>query len=374
MFLKSSPDVVSKVSIWKRYSDFRKLYKTLQSLHSKHHIKEPFPPFPKPKFFGRFETEVIEERKECALKFLEFIGHHNVLYSSDAFVKFFECDNTNKQFLECSQSLSSDTSEDDRSNNWGNEIETTAHTTDLPKFVYTQKVTPVNVKNQRQLTAKQTNVDTLEQNRNKNSLHVSETNSKNSSTKNSDNDIVYKLESTSCGENAITINNLHKSVTVIHDGSDLPHSIEESAQYILIAAAHMSAAFRHEAIAEYEEAFTQYKLGVSHLINGVQTEIDQSRRDIIQEKITKYLQRAERLYNRHLNCNVSVLYKPVTELRNYKVVELMESVMIVKDTLQEFTRVIKVFSLHFHLTYAYSNKEYKILYILTIFFTDCSKT
>ncbi|XP_058799888.1 ribosomal protein S6 kinase delta-1 [Phymastichus coffea] len=340
LFLKSSPDVVSKVSIWKRYSDFRKLYKILQSLHAKHHIKEPFPSFPKPKFFGRFETEVIEERKECALKFLEFIGHHNVLYSCDAFVKFFECNDADKQFLECSQSLSSDTSEDDRSVNWGHEVEAITSTTDLSKFVYTQKVTPVIVKNQRK-SSKLTNIDDLEQNRGTNSHDVQPTNSNNNSYKNSYNNIVEGLENLNLKKSITEINSSHKSIAVIHDGSDLPHSFEKSAQYVLIAAAHMSAAFRHEAIAEYEEAFTQYKLGVSHLINGVQTETDQFRREIIQEKMTKYLQRAERLYNRHLNCNVSVLYKPVTELRSYKVIELMESVMVVIDVLQGFKRIIK---------------------------------
>lgn len=328
MFLKASPDVVSKVSIWKRYSDFKKLYSTLQSLHSTLQIKEPFPPFPKPKFFGRFEAEVIEERRERALKFLEFIGRHTVLFTSDAFVKFFETDDLDKQFSDCTQSLSSDTSEDDRTVNCDNNGESSiGDATDLPRFVCTDKVTPIIIGSQSDVKSKKATIV-------KSSYEHCHVNSNNNVAKNCD--IVDGLEALTC-DDAIS-----KSTVVIHDGSDLTQYLGESAQYILIAAAHMSAAFRHEAIAEYEEAFIQYKLGISHLINGVQIEEDQDKRSIVQEKITKYLQRAERLYDRHLNCNVSVLHKPVTELRNYKIIELMESIMIVKDTLQGFKRVIKV--------------------------------
>ncbi|XP_001600691.2 ribosomal protein S6 kinase delta-1 isoform X1 [Nasonia vitripennis] len=343
MFLKTSPDVVSKVSIWKRYSDFKKLYSTMQSLHSTMQIKEPFPPFPKPKFFGRFEAEVIEERRECALKLLEFIGRHNALFTSDAFVKFFETDNLDKRFLDCSQSLSSDTSDDDRNVNCENEENGITNTTNLPKFVCTKKVKPIKVGNQKDVKAKQASCKgssskSVVVTSSYEHYHV---NCNNNNTKDSATDIVDGLEAITCEENGSKYTDAINKSVVIHDGSDLTQSFKESAQYILIAAAHMSAAFRHEAIAEYEEAFTQYKLGIAHLINGIQNEIDQEKKVVIQEKITKYLQRAERLYNRHLNCNVSVLHKPVTELRNYKVIELTGSVMLAKDVLQGFIRVIK---------------------------------
>lgn len=332
MFLKTSPDVVSKVSVWKRYSDFKKLYSAIQSLHSTHQIKESLPPFLKPKFFGRFEAEVIEARRECALKFLEFIGRHSELFTSDVFVKFFESDSLDKKFLECSHSISSDTSEDDRQK------------TDLPKFVCMKKVKPIIVGNHSH--EKSSNSKSSDGKKTASAMNFKEyspVNQKNNDKENNLNDVIDGVEALNCEESEYKIKSVNKSAVIIHDGSDLMQCIGESAQYMLIAAAHMSAAFRHEAIAEYEEAFTQYKLGTSHLINGCQSEIDHKKKRIIQDKIKKYLQRAERLYNRHLNCNVSALHKPVTELRNYKVITLMESVMLVKDTLQEFQRVIKVF-------------------------------
>ncbi|XP_014219097.1 ribosomal protein S6 kinase delta-1 [Copidosoma floridanum] len=328
MFLKMSPDMISKVSVWKRYSDFKKLYSTMQSMHFSKELGEPFPPFPKPKFFGRFETEVVEQRRECALRFLEFIGRHSVLYTSDVFIKFFEKD-LNKRFPDCSPSLSSDTSEDDRNVNCENEESSFSSTTDLPKFVCTKKMKPIKVGKQNKIKSNKVDGNSQEQH------HVDN----NSTSKNKSED---SPETSNGSDNFLKDKtSASKPTLVIHDGSDLTQSTNDCAQYILIAAAHMSAAFRHEAIAEYEEAFTQYKLGISHLMNGVQSEADEEKKTMIHEKITKYLQRAERLYNRHLNCNVSALYKPVAELRNYKVIELMETVMLVQDTLQGFKRVIK---------------------------------
>ena len=261
----------------------------MHSLYSSLQIKEPFPHFPKPKFFGRFEAEVIDQRKECALKLLEFIGSHDALFTSDIFVKFFESSVLDLKFLESSQS---DTPDED---------DTISCTRNPPKYI-----------------EKQSDIEFVKSN---------------------DNELSPELTSE---VDSLSLKNENGSGVVIHDGSDLIRSFSDKAQYILIAAAHMSAAFRHEAIAEYEEAFTQYKLGISHLINGIQNEEDQIKKDMLQDKITKYLQRAERLYNRHLNCNVSVLHKPVSELRNYKVIKLMDSLMLVRDTLQGFQRVIKV--------------------------------
>lgn len=41
-------------------------------------------------FDFRFESDVIEERRQAALKLLEFVAQHPPLFTSDIFVKFFE--------------------------------------------------------------------------------------------------------------------------------------------------------------------------------------------------------------------------------------------------------------------------------------------
>lgn len=330
MFLKTSPENVSKVSVWKRYSDFRKLHTALSTLYSSLQNKEPFPSFPKPRFFGRFETEVIEERKDCALGLLAFIAKQPALYSSDVFVKFFESSHLSSHLLDCSLSTSTDTSEDDRARTKENPERhcrplrnSQSLAKGFRKFICSEQARPAVSRNHLK-----------DQNYEKREIAISTENERNkninSSCENISNGVVYAQEA------------IKEEVTIMHDGSDLPKADCNSTQYILIAAAHMSAAFRHEAIAEYEEAFTQYKLGISNLMNGIQTDSDAERKATIKGKIRKYLQRAEKLYNRHLNCNISVLSKPMSELKNYKVLGLIESGMIVKDAWRGFTRIIKV--------------------------------
>ncbi|PNF33390.1 hypothetical protein B7P43_G04157 [Cryptotermes secundus] len=90
VFPRGSPEAVTKVVVWKRYNDFKKLYQELRTKHQKLYLQDKFPVFAKAKFFGRFEDDVIEERRKCAISLLEFIGDHPPLFTSNIFVKFFE--------------------------------------------------------------------------------------------------------------------------------------------------------------------------------------------------------------------------------------------------------------------------------------------
>lgn len=288
IYPKAAPEAISRVSIWKRYTDFRKLYLELSSRKDILRLKEPFPPFPRPKFFGRFEAEVVEERRQCAIRLLEFIGRHTALFTSNTFVKFFETGHSSDYLTDCSISLSSDASDDD------------------PNLNSALKGTNYVPTNQCEGNSK-----TIEEDLSQNNNNIEEI----------DTEITQ---------------------STILDGSDLKNGAQESPGYILVAAGHMSAAFRHEALAEFEEAFTQYKLGISELLDGVQSDSDHQRREGVKGKIAKYLERAEKLYNRHLNCNVSVVSRPADELRNYKVLRVVGSVMLVRDTERECNRVIKV--------------------------------
>ncbi|GLH16574.1 Ribosomal protein S6 kinase delta-1, partial [Gryllus bimaculatus] len=90
VFPKGSPEASTKVIVWKRYNDFKKLHTELHQKHKKLYLQGKFPAFAEAKFFRRFEEEVIEERRKCATVLLEFIGAHPPLFTSNAFVKFFE--------------------------------------------------------------------------------------------------------------------------------------------------------------------------------------------------------------------------------------------------------------------------------------------
>lgn len=90
VFPKNSIEAETQVTVWKRYNDFKKLHKALFTIHQSLHLKDIFPPFAKARFFGRFDENVIEERRKSAYELLEFAAKHPPLFTSQVFVKFFE--------------------------------------------------------------------------------------------------------------------------------------------------------------------------------------------------------------------------------------------------------------------------------------------
>ncbi|KYQ47170.1 Ribosomal protein S6 kinase-like 1 [Trachymyrmex zeteki] len=319
VFLKSSHEEVSKVSVWKRYNDFKKLHAELGHLHKRFGTKESFPPFPKSKYFGRFEAEVVEERKKYALKFLEFVGRYSYLYSSDIFITFFETSHADTYSSDCAHSLSSDTSEDDRvalSDPVLVNDNTVQSTFEIPcslkasHNVLTNPCPLSNVicanKNEFAHRRKNDSHDSINlQNANvnrKESCKTAKLQMQDAITKEYDAHQNKSFDK----NNMVTLsdvsgfdslnNNISKpflnydthstySVIIQEEVND-SQAQPDSTQYLLIAAAHISAAFKHESIAEYEEAFTQYKLGISCLINGVQFDPDSTRVPGIKDKIS----------------------------------------------------------------------------------------
>lgn len=354
------------MSVWKRYNDFKKLHSELGSLHKRLGIKEAFPALPKSRYFGRFEAEVVEERKKYALKFLEFVGRHSYLYTSDTFITFFETSHVDNYASYCAHSLCSDTSEDDliaplndsalandtAAQNNLQVLSKASQCSTLPNIIYTNK-NEFTVSQRKNESRGSTNLQNANLKKEEQSY---KTEKSQNVTRNCDADIrnenfdknnITTLSSVSDNVNNnikdLSNCNARPACSILQEKANASYQKEaDFTQYLLIAAAHMSAAFKHESIAEYEEAFTQYKLGISCLINGVQSDPDSTRISSIKDKISKYLARAEQLYNRHLNCNISIVSKPISELQYYKVLKVIKSVMLVTDIRANCNRIIKV--------------------------------
>ncbi|XP_032682868.1 ribosomal protein S6 kinase delta-1 [Odontomachus brunneus] len=369
VFLSSSHEEISKVSVWKRYNDFKKLHSELSNLHKRLGVKESFPTFPKSKYFGRFEAEVVEERRKYALKFLEFVGRYSYLYSSDIFITFFEINHVDNCNSDCAHSISSDTSEEDRIAALNNSVltsDTIAQSTfQVPCLSKTShnvltntcstlsnicinenefSVSPRIIESHNTIDLQNASIKDDEQNYKMVKQYKQNTTNQ---------DCDAHIRNTNLDSNRVTLSQdesgfdcLNNNIIKTLSNCNTTHSMcsmtqADSAQYILIAAGHMSAAFKHESIAEYKEAFTQYKLGISSLITGVQLDPDSTRAASIKDKISKYLTQAEQLFNRHLNCNISLVSKPVSELQYYKVLKIMKSVMLATDIRANCNRIIK---------------------------------
>ncbi|XP_035000049.2 ribosomal protein S6 kinase delta-1 isoform X3 [Hippoglossus stenolepis] len=88
---RKNPEDVQEITVWKRYSDFRKLHHNLWQLHKDVCSQsELFPPFAKAKVFGRFDDSVIEERRQCSEDLLQFSANIPALYSSQHIQDFFK--------------------------------------------------------------------------------------------------------------------------------------------------------------------------------------------------------------------------------------------------------------------------------------------
>lgn len=58
LFPLNSPEAVTVVSVWKRYSDVQQLHKSMKSLHAGLHLRGTFPALAKSSYFKRFHQEV----------------------------------------------------------------------------------------------------------------------------------------------------------------------------------------------------------------------------------------------------------------------------------------------------------------------------
>ncbi|XP_053134557.1 sorting nexin-15 isoform X2 [Hemicordylus capensis] len=87
---KADPEDAKEIVVWKRYSDFKKLHGELAYIHRNLFRRlEDFPSFPKAQVFGRFEPEVIEERRKAAEAMLRFTAHIPALNNSPQLKEFF---------------------------------------------------------------------------------------------------------------------------------------------------------------------------------------------------------------------------------------------------------------------------------------------
>lgn len=90
LFPIESPEAVTAISVWKRYSDIQRLHKSMKSLHAGLHLRGTFPALPRYSYFRRFQPDVITDRARTIKTLLEFIAEHRLLFTSTDFVNFLQ--------------------------------------------------------------------------------------------------------------------------------------------------------------------------------------------------------------------------------------------------------------------------------------------
>ncbi|KAF5275098.1 hypothetical protein FQA39_LY07035 [Lamprigera yunnana] len=339
LYPKNRPDSVTKVTVWKRYNDFKKLHRDVKN-YSKSLKLKGFPSLPSVSYFHRFDENVIQQRKASILQFLEFVSLNRLLYTSDVCVKFFKtsytfCDTENSNIqsiraelnlpIEPEYNIMQPISDDEHTLSDTDSLSTVNSMVEyLPDPLLFNSVN-------RTVTATVKNLCT--------SSHDS---------------ISISISNTSLDP----LTNVEES-GVYPTPPQTPNSPNTYLNYcVQEAALHIERAIDDEINKKYEDAFNEYKLGIDILLKGIKDDKNFERKDMIRRKIEKYLLRAEKIYNLHLSLESKTIQNYVPErqnftsndllnqsesdLYNYKVVKVIGSGMLVLHMVSQKLFYVKV--------------------------------
>ncbi|KAM9840508.1 ribosomal protein S6 kinase delta-1 [Aulostomus maculatus] len=370
---RKNPEDVQEITVWKRYSDFRKLHQNLWQLHKNVCSQsELFPPFAKAKVFGRFDDSVIEERRQCSEDLLQFSANIPALYSSQHIQDFFKGGEVHdgseligpaepfSDFLadslsDCSSDVQRDISGAEDltiTSEYGgpssdSDLTSLAVDTDslaeLDDGMASGRTSP----NQPQGGA--TNISSSCSPRLP-SLHERRTPSPALAPSSS----APNPEVSWPGRTPLFSGGLKK----VGGGSSLK---EVKSDYLDEASELICLAVQKEKEQDYQAAFSFYRSGVDLLLQGVQGEPSPTRREAVKKKTAEYLMRAEQISSQHLRSNMgqgstqtvvmgAQCCPPASsggqqswsdDLRAYRVLGVIDKVLLVMDKRTQETFILK---------------------------------
>ncbi|XP_006834074.1 PREDICTED: ribosomal protein S6 kinase delta-1 isoform X2 [Chrysochloris asiatica] len=318
--------VTARIIVWKRYSDFKKLHKELWHIHKNlFRHSELFPPFAKAKVFGRFDETVIEERRQCAEDLLQFSANIPALYNSKQLDDFFKGGIIND----------------------GSELIG-------PAEVYSDSFATGSTEgfsSDSDLISLTVDVDSLAE------LDDGMASNQNSPTRTFG--LNLSLDSSALGALASDSEQNKTEEEQRESRSLFPGSLKHKLgkkDYLEKAGELIKLALKKEEEEDYEAASDFYRKGVDLLLEGVQGESSPTRREAVKRRTAAYLMRAESissLYGKSQFDDVSQppgslssrppwnLRSPAEELKAFRVLGVIDKVLLVMDTRTEQTFILK---------------------------------
>ncbi|XP_054259452.1 ribosomal protein S6 kinase delta-1 [Macrosteles quadrilineatus] len=350
VYPKKYPEAITTITIWKRYNDFKKLHKELKARHKKLNISDEFPSFVKAKFFSRFEADVVEERRQAAFTLLDYVAQHPLLFTSDVFVKFFESGYTvdsetgnvsNSAATRSSSPLIFTNSKHDPDTGQppgpgSSDDEHTSFTTDTDSI--SSPVQPTLCESPQDLSVEEETWSSQPS-----QLQQSQSQTTLSSLASVESLFSRRIQSFK-----------NRFIGVSSEGNDNRNKEAETSRYWTEAQKVISTAEERERLGDHQEAFNCYKAAIAQLLSGVQNDTDPDRRKLVREKTSDYLCKAEFIANNFLSTDVSTtkktdsdivplsrLWQPLSDLQYFKVVGVLNKVMLVIDSRTNFLFIIK---------------------------------
>ncbi|XP_075781294.1 ribosomal protein S6 kinase delta-1 isoform X2 [Pelodiscus sinensis] len=349
---RKNPEDVREIVVWKRYSDFKKLHKDLWQIHNniyKH--TELFPPFAKAIVFGRFDESVVKERRQCAEDLLQFSANIPALYKSKQFEDFFKggevhdgseligpveplSDSLIDSLSDCSSEVQKDLSR-------------------LDDVTLTSQSECGGLSSDSDLISLTVDIDSLAE------LDDGMASNQNSPSK----AFGLSLASESLGQGATASDsewNKSEGERESENRSLFPGSLKQKLgkqDYLEKAGQLIKLALKKEEEEDYEAAISFYQRGVDLLLEGVQGEASPTRREAVKRKTAEYLMRAEKISSLYqipsedgsvfgppgsLSSRPSWnLRSPAEELKAFRVLGVIDKVLLVMDTRTQQTFILK---------------------------------
>ncbi|NWW34299.1 KS6C1 kinase, partial [Panurus biarmicus] len=327
---RKNPEDVQEIVVWKRYSDFKKLHKDLWQIHKNlcRHT-ELFPPFAKAIVFGRFDETVIEERRQCAEDLLQFSANIPALYNSKQLEEFFKGGEVHdgSELIGPVEPLSdslTDNLSDCSSEGFSSDSDLISLTVDVDSLA---EVDDGMASNQSSPSRAAGLCVTSEP----------------------------PVQSTLASEQEWSKPEGEKESHGLFTGS--LKSKPGKQDYLEKAGELIKLALKKEEEEDYETALSFYRKGVDLLLEGVQGESSPTRREAVKRKTAEYLMRAEKissLYHKTSeDASVSMppgslssrpswnLRSPAEELKTFRVLGVIDKVLLVMDTRTQQTFILK---------------------------------
>uniref|UniRef100_A0A3Q1JH24 Uncharacterized protein n=1 Tax=Anabas testudineus TaxID=64144 RepID=A0A3Q1JH24_ANATE len=327
---RKNPEDVQEITVWKRYSDFRKLHQNLWQLHKNVCSQsELFPPFAKAKVFGRFDDSVIEQRRQCSEDLLQFSANIPALYGSQHIQDFFKGGEVHdgSELIGPAEPFSDflvDSLSDCSSDGPSSDSDLTSLAVDTDSLAELDDGMASGRTSPNQPLGGVTNISSSCSPRLP-SLHERRTSSPVPVPASS----APNPEVIRPGRAPVFSSNLKKG-----SGGN-PKDIKSD--YLDKASELICLAVQKEKEQDYQAAFSYYRSGVDLLLQGVQGESSPTKREAVKKKTAEYLMRAEQISSQHLRRQ----HSPSEELRAYRVLGVIDKVLLVVDKRTQETFILK---------------------------------
>jgi len=267
------PHQATTISTWKRFSQFQSLHKHLSTVHKQLYLHGVFPVIPATQYFNRKDPQVIEQRRDWCLQFLEFVATQPILNTHTTFTNFlFDIEDGD---------LSSESGSVDKLPLGG----PLAHHSSATSLASAGAVSGV-AKSYTLPDLSSSGLEVVISS----DISIDTTPTLTPTLETADSPAMADSVDSPDGATSDvseSVDNLCKLVAEMPE-SDIPEYISEAAELI-------SAALSYEAEDQFEASLSSYRSAIGKLLSSVQGDPDQARQAQVKRRIAQYISKAEQI-------------------------------------------------------------------------------